>query len=96
MVPIHLFIIMLMIQICGYLVLDKYNWNHWKYLLLGVGLILDFFILPDYFMPVYRKGEFRCGMPAMGINLAFWFLGGGSLIITHIVYSIVKRGDRKK
>ncbi len=90
MMPIHVFILMFFIQVCGYILLDIYNLSNWKYLLLAIGLILDFFVLPGYFMPEYKEGEFRCGMPALGITLAFWILGGGLIIFTHIVYVIVK------
>jgi hypothetical protein len=90
MMPIHVFILMFIIQVCGYIVLDKWNLNKWKYLLLAVGLILDFFILPEYFMPNYKEGEYRCSMPALGITLAFWIFGGGLIVLTQIVYVIVR------
>ena len=89
MMPIDVFIIMFIIQVCGYILLDLYHLSTWKYLLLAIGLILDFFVLPGYFMPVYKEGEFTCGLPAMGITLAFWILGGGLLIFTHTVYVLV-------
>lgn len=90
MLPIHVFILMFIIQVIGYILLDKYNLSNWKYLLLATGLILDFFVLPDYFMPEYKEGEFRCGMPALGITLAFWIFGGGLIVSTHIVYVFVR------
>lgn len=90
MMPIDVFMILFFIQVCGYILLDLYHLSKWKYALLAIGLLLDFFILPGYFMPVYKEGELHCGMPAMGITLAFWILGGGLLIVTHTVYVLVK------
>ena len=88
--PIHVFIVMFIVQLFGYIILDKYNLSNWKYLLFGVCLILDFLILPDYFIPDFKSGEVRCGMPALGIIMAFWIFGCGLVILTHIVYVIVK------
>ena len=96
MTPIHVFILMFTLQVCGYILLDKNNLSKWKYLLLAIGLILDFFVLPDYFMPEYKEGELRCGMPVLGLYLAFWIFGGGSIILTHIVYLIVKKISKEK
>lgn len=96
MMPIHVFILMFFIQVFGYILLDKYNFSNWKYLLLIIGLILDFMVLPSYFMPHYKEGEFRCGLPALGITLAFWILGGGSIILTHFVYVVVKTRIKAK
>lgn len=91
MVPIHLIIMMLVVQILGYLLLDKYGFKKWKYLVFGLILILHFFVFPDFFIPKYKEGEFRCGMPIMAIYLAFWIIGGGLTIIFHFGYVLVKR-----
>lgn len=96
MAPLHVFILMIIIQVFAYIVLDKYNLSNWKYLILTVCLALDFFILPGYFMPEYKEGEVRCGMPALAISLAFWIFGGGLVVGTHIVYVFVKTLIRAK
>ncbi|WP_264520650.1 hypothetical protein [Flavobacterium sp. N1994] len=96
MTPLHVFYIMFALQICGYILLDTFNLPRWKYLLLAIGLFLDFFILPDYFMPVYREGQLRCGLPELGIHLAFWIFGCGSIICTHIVYVILSSLNKAK
>ena len=88
--PIHVFILMFILQVCGYILLDKWNLRKWKYLLLAVGLILDFFILPEYFMPNYKEGKYMCSMPTARITLDFWIFGGGLIVFTHIVYVIVR------
>ena len=80
--PIHVFILMFIIQVCEYILLDKNNLSKWKYLPLAIGLVLDFFVLPDYFMPEYQDGELRCGMPALAITLGFWIFSGGLIIHT--------------
>ena len=96
MAPIHLILPMFIIQVVAYILLDKYNLSRWKYLVLVVYLILDFFILPDYLIPDYEDGEIRCGMSALAITFAFWIFGGGLTIITHFIYSIINSSNRKK
>ena len=96
MLPIHVFILMFVIQVCCYIALDKYHLSKWKYLVLLLGLVLDFIILPEYFMPQYKEGELRCGLPSMGVLLAFWVFGGGSIILTHIIYIIVQKNNKVK
>lgn len=96
MKPIDLIILMFIIQVCSYIILDKFNLNKWKYLLLVIGLILDFFVLPNYFIPEFKNREVRCGMPALGITLAFWIFGGGTIITTHIIYMFISILIRSK
>ena len=96
MAPIHLILPMFVIQVVAYILLDKYNLSRWKYLVLVLYLILDFFILPDYLIPDYKDGEIRCGMPALAITFAFWIFGGGLTIITHFIYSIINSSNRRK
>jgi len=96
MAPIHIILLLFVLQIATYIGLDKYKLSYWKYLVLAVCLILNFLILPSYFIPDYKEGEIRCGMPALGITLAFWVLGGGLTIITHCIYSIINSSNRMK
>jgi hypothetical protein len=91
MAPIHIIVFMLVIQVIGYILLDKYNLSKWKYLVLGIILILNVFILPDYFIPHNPNHKPICGMPAMGITLAFWIIGGGTTLVTHFVYGIFQK-----
>lgn len=96
MIPLHAILLLFAFQVIAYILLDKYKFGSWKYLVLAVCLILNFFILPYYFMPDYSESEIRCGMPALGIILGFWILGGGLTIVTHLVYFIIKKINRKK
>jgi hypothetical protein len=72
MTPLNVIGIIFLIQIVGYLILDRVNLGIWKYLLLGFCLFAQLFILPSYFIPDNPNNEPRCGMPAMGITLAFF------------------------
>ncbi|WP_281337296.1 hypothetical protein [Flavobacterium eburneipallidum] len=91
MAPIHLITLILIMQILGYFLLDKYGFKKWKYLVFGLILILHLFVLPNFFIPKYKEGEFRCGMPIMAIYMVFWFIGGGLTIIFHFGYVLVKK-----
>jgi hypothetical protein len=80
-----MFFIIFIIQIFAYIILDKYNLSKWKYLVFSIILIFNFFVLPSYFIPDNDKNQARCGMPALGITLAFWIFGNGSAY-AHILF----------
>ncbi len=91
MTPIIAILIILLIQIIGYLILDKINLRAWKYSILGVLLIAYIFILPSYFIPDNHNNEPRCGMPALGITLVFWVLGCGTTLLAHLIYVFIRK-----
>ncbi len=90
MAGFNLIFLMFIIQVGAYILLDYNKLNKWKYLVLAIWLVLDFFILPGYFMPDYKNGEMQCGLPALMITFLFWTFGGGIVIITHFVYVSLK------
>lgn len=98
MTPLELIVILLIVQLIGYLLFDKYHKKKWKLLIFGLLMIGYIFIIPSYFFPDNPNNEPRCGMPLVGITLAFWILGCGTVLITHIVYLLIKRifTDRQK
>jgi hypothetical protein len=56
-----------------------------------VGLILAHaFIFPPYFFPVIEDDGIRCGMPLLGVTLAFWIFGIPATILTHVTYLLIK------
>jgi hypothetical protein len=95
MTPINVILIFFLIQIAGYILLDKYNLKNWKYLILGGLLVSYIFVLPSYFIPNNPTNELRCGMPALAITLGFWIFGCGTALITHFTYIIIRNINKK-
>lgn len=96
MTPLIAILIILLIQIIGYLILDKVNLKAWKYSILVVLLIAYIFILPNHFIPDNQNNVPRCGIPALGITLVFWVLGCGTTLLTHLIYVLIKRIKKVK
>jgi hypothetical protein len=98
MTPLELIFILFLVQLISYLLIDKYNAPKWKYLIFGLIMVGYIFIIPSFFFPDNPNNEPQCGMPLLGITLAFWILGCGTVIITHVFYLLIKRiiTDRQK
>ncbi len=96
MTPLYAISIILVIQIIGYILLDKLNVGVWKYLMLGILLATYIFVLPGYFIPDNPNNEPRCGMPAFGIALAFWIFGCGTTLIAHLTYILIRKSNNIK
>ena len=96
--PLQLIFLLFLVQVICYLLLDKINFAKWKYLIFGLLIIGYIFVIPSCFFPDNPKNEPMCGMPMVAITFAFWFLGCGTVIMTHIVYILIKKiiTDRKK
>jgi len=94
MAPIHVIVTILIAQIICYLTLDKLNLSAWRYLILALIMLVYIFVLPAYFIPDNPKTEPRCGMPELGITLAFWLFGGGTTLITHLTYSVMNKANK--
>jgi hypothetical protein len=99
MAPIHMFFLMAMIQAGTYFLLERIDARKWRPVVLGILLILNLFILPDFFNPEPRKGEAGCGMPVLGIKLGFWIFGSGLILFSHFAYdffsNLSKRNESK-
>lgn len=96
MTPLNAITIILFVQIIGYIILDKLSLKVWKYLILGISLVAYIFVLPSYFIPDNPNNEPRCGMPALGITLAFWIFGCGATLFAHLIYILINRLNGKK
>jgi hypothetical protein len=93
MLPIHAILLLLIPQIGLYIVLDKLNLKDWKFLVLGILIILNIWLLPSYFiskLPLL-SGQVRCGLPASAIVIGFWFFGNGISILGHCLYMIWRK-----
>ncbi len=58
-------------------------------------LIGHFLVLPKLFYPKLDPDGVNCGMPIVGITLAFWIIGGLTSGVLHIVYPILHRRWQK-
>lgn len=86
MLPITAIVYLILIQLTGNLILDKLNLKFWKYVMLCGILVVYIFVLPNFFMEKNAK----CGLPNLGINMAFWIYGCGSALLTHLISSVVR------
>ncbi len=91
MTPLNIIIVFFIVQIVGYIVLDKVKLKNWKFLILCVFLVLYIFVLPGYFIPDNPTNEIRCGIPAFAITFIFWILGCGVTLITHLAFPILRK-----
>lgn len=91
MTPLHAIAIILVFQIIGYFIIDRLHLGVWKYLIFAFCLVAQLFILPNYFIQDNPNNEPRCGMPALGITLAFWIFGSGTTIVGHLSYILIKK-----
>ena len=51
---------------------------------------------PPHFYPEPSPDGVNCGMPVLGVNMAFWFIGGFFVFITHLVSSLFFIFRKKK
>ena len=96
MTPINLILIIVLIQIVGYILLDKINLKKGKYLFLAIILGLNLLVFPRYFFPDNPNHEPGCGLPILAITLVFWIIGCGLTIITHLTYKWTTKSLKKK
>lgn len=96
--PLQLIFLLFLVQVICYVLLDKFNYAKWKYLIFGLLIIGYIVIIPSRFFPDNPRHEPMCGMPIVAITFVFWFLGCGAVMITHICYLLIKKiiTDRQK
>lgn len=91
MTPLQLIFILFFVQVICYFLLDKYNIAKWKSFIFGLLIIGYIFIIPSRFFLDNPNNETMCGMPMVAITFAFWLLGCGTVIITHLAYIAIKK-----
>ncbi|HFA52103.1 MAG TPA: hypothetical protein ENJ95_24060 [Bacteroidetes bacterium] len=67
------------------------NWKHGKTITFLMVLIGHLFIFPRFFYPEPDPNGINCGMPILGITLAFWIIGGGGTVIIHLLYYFISK-----
>ena len=81
-------ILISLLQILIYIILDKLGYGKMKWLVFILIIAGNMFVLPELFSPKLPEGP-KCGMPIMGVYLAFWIIGELSAITVHLVYALV-------
>lgn len=69
----------------------KFNIRYASIVILFSVLALHLFFLPKLFYPKLDPGGVKCGMPILGITLAFWIFGSLAASVTHIFGRLVIR-----
>jgi len=91
MILVYTIVLITILQITAYILLDKYKLKNWKYLILGLILLIDISMPPDFFIEKNPNEIMKCGNQALGIKLFFMILGGTIGIITHFIYVMVMK-----
>lgn len=91
-------VLILLGQVSLYLLMDRFKIRLGKAFIVVAVLILYFFVLPPCFYPESDPDPdaINCGMPLLGINLAFWIIGGGGALFAHFIYYLISYLRRKK
>lgn len=83
-------------QIGMYLISRKLGWKYGRNITFFVLIIGYLFVLPRFFYPELDPEGINCGMPILGINLAFLVIGGGAAILVHLISYLFERFVKKK
>jgi hypothetical protein len=95
---LKLIILLSICQIVLYRLLDKLGFKYGKSMLFLVILIGHFVVFPPYFYPKPNPDRVACGLPVLGVMLAFWIFGAGVSTIIHVLYEVTSTwmGTRQK
>jgi hypothetical protein len=75
-----------------YWIIDNRNLPINKLWVILLILLFYLIIFPYIFFQLeFRNDGPKCGLPVMGMIGAFWLFGGGTTIITHISYYLLKK-----
>ena len=94
---LKLMILVSLCQIILYIITDRLKIKYLKIIILFSILFAYFFVLPKYFYPEPSPDGVNCGMPILGVNIAFWVFGTFIAFLSHLVYYYVvkkKNDDR--
>lgn len=84
---IYLFLVLVpAVQWGIYLFLDRNQFPFRKWMVLIALLIGHIFIFPRLFYPEYDSNGINCGMPILGIHLAFCIFGIPMTLLVHMIY----------
>jgi hypothetical protein len=80
-------------QLCLYLALDSKGYRQGKGIVFGLIILANFVVFPTIMIQQieFEPGDVRCGMPALGITLAFLIFGNVIALMTHLIYVCLMR-----
>ncbi|MEK6493352.1 hypothetical protein [Myroides odoratimimus] len=88
--PLVTIILVLVVQILGYLIFYKKGGKQWRYVLFALVFFLFLIVLPSVFVsklyPIDEFSSSRCGMVDLGVYLFFWFIGIGGMLVIHLLF----------
>lgn len=87
---ILLFILLIsLLQVLSYYIIDKKNSKYGKSIVFGIVFLSHLFLFPPLFYPKMDPNGANCGMPILGITMAFWIFGGFGSIVIHFLYKFI-------
>ena len=86
-----LILIISLVQLTCYYLIYRYQIKVPNFIILLLVLIGYYLIFPQFFFPEPRKDGINCGMPALGITLAFWVFGTIGALSSHITWIFIKK-----
>jgi hypothetical protein len=84
------------LQYIAYLMAYKLNIRYASIVILFSVLALHLYFLPKLFYPKLDPGGVKCGMPILGITLAFWIFGSLAASLAHIFGRLVIKKKMQK
>jgi hypothetical protein len=74
------------LQLISYYLLDQYTIKVPSYVILILLLVGHLFLFPQFFYPEPNPNGPGCGMPILGITLAFWLFGTVAAVLSHFFW----------
>lgn len=78
-----------LVQLALYYISHRMNWKFPDFLILVLFLLFYYAILPRFFYPEPSPDGINCGMPILGITMAFWVLGTIAGVLTHFLWKLI-------
>lgn len=78
------------LQVIAYVILESYHRSKWRRIVLLAYLLAYAFVIPYYYNLYISNEQNPGGTSFLVIHLGFWLIGGGSAIITHLIFSVIK------
>lgn len=87
----------LVIQVLVYKLADRFNGWYIKWSLFALTMVFYIFLLPRNMLPDPQAGSApECGMPLIAIYFTCVVLGGGSTLMVHFSYWLIRFLKREK
>ncbi|RZJ70874.1 hypothetical protein [Flavobacterium sp.] len=77
------------LQVLAYAFLPKFRFG--KLLICAVLILVNLFVLPEFFLPEYGPDDTKCGLPILSLYIIFGILGNGIVLGIHLGYVLFKK-----